>query len=322
MVVRRYNLPRSRFGPLAAMVLHGCAALDDSRASVPLPDELDARSLLVQDDGAVLIGGEIGGAQPGSVHIVEGGAVRRVYEGPGRVVALTAHGRDVWALAQRPRSRPGSDPFLLHSSDGGRSYVDEGPILLRDLDQLVALGGDELWALGTDLARSTDRGETWHVVRAPGERNMVRERLHVRDGQLLILGSTVRRARDGGMAWDETEAGAQVTTAHTRWWAGVRDGAAVFAAWGDTNWTSLPLPAGARPVRLFADAEHVAVAAAPPPKAQAGGMYVLRSKDGGRNWTITRQGGELFDPTWGFGADGSFYSVDPWKRVLVTSRAE
>lgn len=129
----------------------------------------------------------------------------KVYEGPGWVVGLDFAGSIAWAVIATPQADgSGPDFWLLFSGDSGLSWREVGSIPARSITSVLAVNEKEAWVLGAyELMRTTDSGDTWQSVEAPGIRNAVVETLAKESGTVLLLSRGVSATRDRGRTWIE-----------------------------------------------------------------------------------------------------------------------
>lgn len=226
-----------------------------------------------------------------------GREARRVYTGPGHVLALALDGAELWALV-RPRSGAYT---LLRSSDRGSSWREAGPVPTKGASGLVA-GEGVLWVHGIDLLlRSDDTGASWTAVTSPIAIGL-RTRLAAHGRRLYVHGDTFVWTEDGGERWTTAFADVKVT-ALDREWVAVETPSPRLARVRDGVLEHGPaIPTHGRVVELAVDGPTLRVLAVPEPTSELEiykGWIYLQSDDGGESWQEARlsaQMGEVYPP--------------------------
>ena len=128
-----------------------------------------------------------------------------VWEGKGRVVCVDTVGEVGFAVVGtiKEDESPGSDYYLLRSTDRGMTWQPRAAIVLPSITSVLAVGADEVWVHGAhSLARSIDAGGYWIAVELTGTRNAVSERLRRTASGVAVIGDRgVTESTSGGSSW-------------------------------------------------------------------------------------------------------------------------
>jgi hypothetical protein len=190
-------------GGLLALVggLLGCTACIRAATTNPLyliPLPLEPHALAGLGDDEALIGGcsregsDRLGSGLASIFRVNKSQADEVYRGVGVVVGIQSDptGKEVFAdILEIPG--PGSRAHrLLRSSDGGRSFREQGRIASGDLGK-VALTRGHLLVLGEGgaLLQSADGGKQWEKMIVPGRRSLGTDYVLETEAGLYVLGA-------------------------------------------------------------------------------------------------------------------------------------
>jgi photosystem II stability/assembly factor-like uncharacterized protein len=197
-----------------------------------------------------------------------------------------------------PRLMVGQQGMVFREQDGAFQAVDSGTdARLLSVDSnadglAMAVGG-----FGTVL-RSSDGGRSWETLPFDWEailNDFLEPHLYdvdvAEDGVITIVGEfeLVLRSEDGGDTWETTHKGEASLFAldlqpNGRGYAVGQDGRIVATTDGGVSWSSLDSPAGEILLDVWSDAGG---------KVYISGIRtMLRSDDGGGNWTSV-QGGDL-----------------------------
>ncbi len=103
---------------------------------------------------------------------------------------------------------------LLHSRDGGKSWVDVTP-KVSTLERLRPVDGDQAWlSNGQELIRTRDGGRTWLSAGAPFSHGAIAFASESRGWAMVSAGVaagsmpvTIYRTEDGGASWTKLEGG-------------------------------------------------------------------------------------------------------------------
>jgi len=242
--------------------------------------------------GGYLQGGDTWAIQDRTATVLrwDGAAPATVWTGRGWVVDLAVQGDIAWLLAGTLKaSGADSDYSAARSLDRGLTWQDLGPVTVPNAERLLVVSRDEAWVLGPGvLGRTTDGGQSWSSVVAPGRRNSVEERLVGDADNVLIVGDGVRATNDGGSTWLDND----VDGSHVEAVAGslvlARSGGKLRLGRmepGTVRWIST-FPAGLSPFRLVASGSTIRFLATP--AAGHSGVVLYQSVDNGKSWKARR----------------------------------
>ncbi|MBI2264590.1 MAG: hypothetical protein HYU64_05405 [Armatimonadetes bacterium] len=226
-----------------------------------------------------------------AIFLVTRDTVLRTYDGPGWILSMDRTGTIVWAIgATLKKEGQGSDYRLLRSEDNGKSWKERGPISALSLIKVLAVGPNEVWALGArTLVRTADGGKTWQAVQAPGERDPYKESLSVQGRSVLLLGQGILATRNGGRTWEK------------RLWPDVQivdiSGEVLLAKSDSTHRVGVLTHGGVQwlasfekkmwPFRLVVEGKAIRFLAVPSDAFLGSGMYLYESYDYGKSWRKT-----------------------------------
>jgi len=102
---------------------------------------------------------------------------------------------------------------ILHSSDGGRSWVRQQSGVLQGLECIYFADARHGWAVGWvgTILRTTDGGQTWEEARKSSSFWSLNS-VYFRDANLgwaVGFNGQILRSRDGGLTWEEQASPAQ-----------------------------------------------------------------------------------------------------------------
>jgi len=157
------------------------------------------------------------------------------------------------------------------------------------LNEVTALAARGTWvcAVGNGIARSSDNGQTWTTLNAPGLKDV--HLTSATHGWAVGDAGRVYRTTSGGASWVQSNIPGVTGTlrsvhfldTQTGWVAG-DNGRHLKTVDGGLNWQFVALPSGSHFTDVFyADAQRGWLAA---------GNFVLRTQNGGANWTSTPVG--------------------------------
>ncbi len=217
---------------------------------------------------------------------LEPAGVRELVRRPGRFLALDVADEVVWALLSVARPEGGSSFSVLRSPALDQPL----PVPATSLARLLAVSATEAWVLGPDtLLRTTDGGQTWQAVSAPGQRSGVTERLEQAGSTVrLLTQGSVLTTRDGGANWQALDLqGARACALDKGALLAVQNGEIRFGAPSDAGVQWLGSFAyDAEPVRLAMGPGGASFAALPNHPEQQPGILYFESADQGQNWGI------------------------------------
>jgi len=180
----------------------------------------------------------------------------------------------------------GSSQKVFRTRDGGLSWVKQKPgAALKDFNGICFLDTLKGWIAGTGgtIRHTEDGGASWSVQSSPAGQDLREVSfLDELNGWIVGYGGTIIRTTDGGLTWTAVTSGTGDDLfgchfqAADRGWACGENGTVIF--WNGSSWSAQTSGSSEYLLDIFFADDNTGWMA-------GGGQTVLKTTDGGLNWT-------------------------------------